>query len=286
MPKLLVLSSVLAMNGRVATGSFGNNFVFEAPDDITAKQKYDAIKGFAAIYKKLFVASVTVHRLRISAVPTPGLKSVDRTKHVTVYFGDKGAQALPAGKQVGPLNICAHYVKYATEGTAGDILIRGTINESEVDTDDEGFLVMPTGDDLARYQAFETECHAFFKNLGGRGLVMLGPKTLDNGTFPSQVQYVQSARPVEKVEFDALTFRNLNKTIVSIDGQRRALLRAEVKNLQGRYNEFKQNSEGGVLVQGDTDTLMDMGKLIYAHYSANERNKVRIPTVLKTYIKA
>lgn len=286
MGRLWTLSTRMAIGGRVASATFGNKILFEASDDYTAQQRYALALSFANLIRPLLVSSVELYSITISPVPAPGQFVKDRTKHTIRYFGDPGMRALPANQSVGPLTICAHFVKYAMEGNAGEILIRGCIDETEVDTDADGLLVKPSGDDLTRFETFATSVKNLFDTTGGRGLVMPGPKTLADGTYPTYQNFVLSCREVEKVEFDALSYRQTTKTTKPLDERRKELLRDEIKRLRSAYNEAKMQSDNGVLVQGDTDTLTAIGREIYNHYTQAERNKIRIPKDIKTYIHA
>ncbi len=286
MSKLFTLSTRLSIGGRVASAQFSNRFLFEASDDFSAQQRYVLALTFANVLTPLLVSSVELYTVTISPVSAPGTRAPDRTKHMTRYFGDKGARALPAGTSVGPLTICAHFVKYSTEGNAGEILIRGCIDETEVDTDADGLLVKPSGADLVRFDTFAGAIKTAFDSTGARGLVMPGQKQLLNGEFNSLAGYIAGCREVEKVEFDSLTFRQTTKQNRSIESRRRELLRAEIRVLARTYNDAKTNSPGGVLTAGDTQALMALGRAIFSNYTQSERNRVKAPSFLRPYIVA
>jgi hypothetical protein len=285
MAKLFLVSTRMTLDGKVANASYGNRILYEARDAHTPAERDALNRGLANVLKSILVSGVGIYTVTNSPVSAPGTSTKDRTQHKTTYIEEPGARAMPAGKSIGPLNICADFFKEASIGNGGNILVRGVVSEAEIDTDAAGNLEKPTGALLETFDAAATNLKALFEQQGGRGLVLPGRTQNDDGSFVTLEAYTASARNVDDLFFEGLVFRQTTKQTTSLDQEERDLLRRRIRQLVKAYNDFKKFAPGGIIPPEDEASLYDMGEEIYAKSSPTDRNRVKTPTYVKKYIR-
>ncbi len=274
------------VDGVAAKNSFGNRILYEARDAHTVAERRTLANQFASIVLGFMSSGAGIYTVTISPAVAPGSTTKDRTSHVTVYIEDnEGKRAMPAGKSIAPLQICADFFKEAGQGNGGNMFFRGVLNETEVDTDETGSLQKPTGALLNQLENAATALKALFENQGGRGLVMPGRQTDDNGAFVSLQNWTESARNVDDLFFEGFVFRQTDKNPKSIELEERGLLRRRITQLVKAYADFKKFAPNGVIELENEQTLYQLGEEIFVKHSATDRNRAKVPTFVKKYIR-
>jgi hypothetical protein len=276
-----------SLDGRIASEKFTTRMLFHTTAAPSDEAIYKLGDDFVNLVKPLLASRVEIYATTISPIAAPGEAKRTRNDHITRYFDQPGTYALAAGKDPALLEVCAQFFKYSTRGTAGEILIRGVLSEDDLQSDKAAGPENVNDAANARFEAFGAPTLALFRALGGKGLVMPGPKFTDKGVPIPLAAYDASARQVMKVEFDGFTQRQVKKSTESIEGKTIDLMHAMVNKLRRQYNLALKDADfvAGAIAAENQKDLNDLGHDIFVKFNAAERQKINAPTFVKAYIR-
>jgi hypothetical protein len=289
---LFTLTSVKSLEGRLAGGHFTNRILFASSLAPGAQQLYDFANRYAILEAPVLSSKLEIYTITISPIAVPGTRKRERNNHVTRYINEIGGHAVGANVDPGLLTVGAIFYKYATMGTAGEIFMRGVLSEDELKSNPGGEPnnANALDDDAlnARFRTYANGLVPLFGSLPGGRMVMPGVAKNPDGTIPTMAQYEATARQIAKVEFDGFGERQIHKATRTIEAKGLELMRSKGKRLQTAYNDALQaaNNVPGNIPQETREDLADLGREIYRQFTIAERQKLNLPSYVKTYIHA
>lgn len=285
---LLTFNLSYAVEGRKAAGRFSTTHLVQCDQAPTDAELYAFGPKYIALAKPLMQDSVEFYSTCLSTLAPPGQIKKDKRDHLTRYYLDRGGVALANDKDAAILEVCAQYFKYPMRGTAGAMYLRGVLMEDNLQADAGGEPENLNDAANDRFRAFEAPVLALFRSMGGKGLVMPGPKTDADGNFVSLAAYEASCRQVNKVEFDGFRLLQLTKRNESVEAASIKLMSRKVRLLTRSYNSALADAKNVAanIAPENRELLTELGQNIFRQFSAAERQKIKAPTFIRAYIKA
>lgn len=285
---LHTFSTRYSLDGKAANRNFTTTLLFHTADVIDDRRGYDLGLEYVTLIRPILIKRVGIYSTTLSTLPAPGKRKIDRRDHITRYYDDLGTGGGPVTDDPAILSVCAEFFKYTFRGPAGSILIRGTLTEVMLRSDDAGNPIEEGASPYTRFVTFADGLLSLFNGLGGKGLVMPGPKKDDKGEWIPQGSYENSAREIQKIKFDGFIERDLTNTQRSLDAKSLNLIRGRIRYMESIYNDALAAADGdkNAIPAEIRADLTELGKEVFSKHSAQERQKAKAPLTIKSYIKA